>query len=56
MIKNNESETTVNLRLVEKKAWKEPHVLQLNVKETKSGNFQNDTEGGFWIFTWGPSS
>ena len=44
-----------NRNTTEKKEWKEPQISKLNVKDTQSGDFQNDTEGGFWIFTWGPS-
>ena len=55
MIENNKNEISLELNRVEKKEWMEPQISQLNLRETKSGDFQNDTEGGFWIFTWGPS-
>ena len=55
MIENTNTETTVELNTIEKKEWETPEMTELNVKETKSGTFNNKTEGSFWIFTWGPS-
>lgn len=39
-----------------KKEWKAPEMTQLNMKETKSGSIDANTEGSWWIFTWGPQS
>ncbi len=55
-MKNDESELILDLNSVEKKDWHEPKVMLLNVKETKSGDIDAETEGSWWIFTWGPQS
>jgi len=52
----NEHEAMLDLNSVEKKVWQAPQMTQLNVKETKSGSIDADTEGSWWIFTWGPQS
>ena len=56
MIKNTKSGTTVDLGRIEKKEWGKPQMTQLNVKETKSGSIDANTEGSWWIFKWGPQS
>lgn len=52
MIKNNEYNDEVT---IEKKEWHKPQISVMNIKNTKSAGFQNDTEGQFWFITWGPS-
>ena len=39
-----------------KKQWHKPQIQKLDVQATLGGQWNNDTEGGFWIFTWGPQS
>ena len=55
MIKNSENESTVDLNNIEKKAWREPHISKLNVKETKSGSITWATEFDFGFISGGPS-
>lgn len=37
-----------------KRPWQAPHLVALSINKTNSGTWNNDTEGGIWIFTWGP--
>lgn len=39
-----------------KKQWHSPLLSKLQIKYTKSGTWNSATEGGIWIFTWGPQS
>ena len=55
MIKNSENESTVDLNNIEKKAWREPHISKLNVKETKSGSITWATEFDWGFISGGPS-
>ena len=36
-----------------KKRWEKPFIDCLDVNKTKSGDFEADEEGSWWIFTWG---
>ena len=38
-----------------KKEWATPFLECLSINKTKNGDFEYDTEGSWWIFTWGPS-
>jgi len=44
MIKNSENGTDVNSSMLEKKEWVEPQIMQLSIKETKTGGFSSGTE------------
>ena len=36
-----------------KKSWEKPFLECLDITKTKSGDIDYDTEGSWWIFTWG---
>ena len=38
---------------LDKKEWITPNIECLDINQTKNGDFNADTEGSWWIFTWG---
>ena len=43
----------LNLQLKIKKRWVKPFLECLDITKTSSGDIESDTEGSWWIFTWG---
>ena len=54
-VKQTQPPATHSLKAA-KKAWQQPEITELHIRDTKGGQFQNDTEGSLWIFSWGPHS
>jgi len=54
-VNQTQSPATHSLKAA-KKSWQQPEITELHIKNTKGGNIQNDTEGSWWIFSWGPHS
>ena len=41
---------------INNKVWKKPEIIIININDTKSGNYDNDSEGSLWFINWGSGS
>jgi hypothetical protein len=54
-VKQTQPPATHSLKAA-KKAWQQPEITELHIRDTKGGDFNAKDEGSFWFITWGPHS